>query len=71
LVSLCELPRWFLCGACPLHVLPQFKQKSGHIMVTSSVAGKLGSPAASSYSATKHAMQGYVRALLETGRVRE
>jgi hypothetical protein len=32
-------------------------------MVTSSVAGKVGAPGASAYSATKHAVQGYYNAL--------
>ncbi|KAA0153620.1 hypothetical protein FNF27_06772 [Cafeteria roenbergensis] len=36
---------------------------SGHIMVTSSVAGKVGAPCSSSYAATKHAVQGYYSAL--------
>jgi short-subunit dehydrogenase len=38
-------------------------RRRGHIVVTSSVAGKLGSPISSSYSATKHALQGYYSAL--------
>lgn len=41
-------------------LLPRFiSQKQGHIVVISSVAGKLGSPLRSSYSASKHALHGY------------
>lgn len=39
------------------------KRRDGHIVVTSSVAGKVGAPCSSSYSATKHAVQGYYNAL--------
>lgn len=39
------------------------KQKSGQIVVTSSVAGKVGSPGQATYSATKFAIQGYFDAL--------
>jgi short-subunit dehydrogenase len=46
-------------------VLPYFrKQKSGHIVVTSSVAGKFGFFLRSAYSASKHALQGYYESLL-------
>ena len=46
-------------------VLPFFrKQKSGHIIVTSSVAGKFGFFLRSAYSASKHALQGYYESLL-------
>jgi short-subunit dehydrogenase len=41
-------------------VLPQMvKQKSGHIVVTSSVVGKIGTPLRSAYSAAKHALHGF------------
>ncbi|EFX85472.1 hypothetical protein DAPPUDRAFT_187647 [Daphnia pulex] len=41
-------------------VLPHFLAKSkGHIVVTSSCAGKFGAPLSSSYNATKHALHGY------------
>ncbi|KXJ13384.1 dehydrogenase/reductase SDR family member 7 [Exaiptasia diaphana] len=41
-------------------VLPHMvKRKSGHIVVTSSVAGKLGAPMSAVYNATKFALQGY------------
>jgi dehydrogenase/reductase SDR family member 7 len=36
---------------------------SGQIMTTSSIAGRLGSPTGSTYSATKHAVIGYMSAL--------
>jgi dehydrogenase/reductase SDR family protein 7 len=38
-------------------------QKHGHIINTSSVAGKMGSPRSATYSATKHAIQGFFDAL--------
>lgn len=45
-------------------LLPHFiERQSGHIMVTSSVAGVFGSPCSATYSASKHAMQGYFRSL--------
>ena len=45
-------------------VLPTFlAARSGRLLVTSSVAGKIGSPASSSYSASKFALQGYYDAL--------
>ena len=46
-------------------ILPYFrKQKSGHIIVTSSVAGKFGFFLRSAYSASKHALHGYYESLL-------
>ena len=45
-------------------VLPHMLQRrQGHIVVTSSVAGKLGAPCSSTYSATKHAVQGFFNSL--------
>lgn len=45
-------------------VLPHMiKQKTGQIIVTSSVAGKVGSPGQATYSATKYAIQGYYNTL--------
>lgn len=45
-------------------VLPQmFKQNSGHFVVTSSIAGKVGTPMRSAYCASKHALHGYFDAL--------
>jgi len=41
-------------------VLPHFlTRKSGHIVVTSSVCGKVGAPFSATYNATKHALHGY------------
>jgi len=41
-------------------VLPSMiKNRSGHIVVTSSVAGKMGAPVSATYAGTKHALQGY------------
>lgn len=41
-------------------VLPHMlARKSGHIVFTSSVAGKVGSPLSATYSACKHAIQGF------------
>lgn len=49
-------------------VLPYMKrQKTGHIVVVSSIAGKFGFYLRSSYSAAKHALHGYFESLrLET-----
>ena len=35
------------------------EKKKGHIVVTSSLAGKLGTPISASYAASKHALHGY------------
>lgn len=40
------------------------KQKSGHIIVTSSIAGKFGFFLRSAYSASKHALHGFYESLL-------
>lgn len=40
------------------------KQKSGHIVVLSSIAGKFGFYLRSSYSASKHALQGFYESVL-------
>lgn len=46
-------------------VLPQMqKQKNGHIIVTSSIAGKFGFYLRSAYSASKHALHGFYESLL-------
>jgi dehydrogenase/reductase SDR family member 7B len=46
-------------------VLPYLRQQqSGHIIVTSSVAGKFGFFLRSAYSASKHALHGYYESLL-------
>jgi dehydrogenase/reductase SDR family protein 7B len=39
------------------------KQKSGHIVVISSVSGKFGVPKSSSYAASKHALHGFFESL--------
>ena len=39
------------------------KQKSGHIAITSSVAGKIGAPYRTGYCAAKHAVMGFFDAL--------
>ena len=45
-------------------VLPiMVKQKSGHIIVVSSIAGKFGWPQRSAYSASKHALHGFFETL--------
>lgn len=45
-------------------VLPSMiEEKSGHIVVISSVAGKIGTPLRSSYSASKHALHGFFDSL--------
>lgn len=47
------------------HLLPYFRQQgSGHIVVTSSIAGKFGFYLRSGYSASKHALQGYYESVL-------
>jgi short-subunit dehydrogenase len=45
-------------------VLPlMFEQKSGYFVVTSSIAGKVGTPMRSAYCASKHALHGYFDSL--------
>lgn len=45
-------------------VLPlMIKQNSGHILVTSSISGKLGSPMRAGYCGSKHALHGFFDAL--------
>lgn len=45
-------------------VLPHMvERKSGHIIVTSSVAGKIGTKFRSGYAASKHAVQGFFNSL--------
>lgn len=45
-------------------VLPHMVQrKSGHVIVTSSVAGKIGTKFRSGYAASKHAVQGFFNSL--------
>ncbi len=41
-------------------ILPHFiERKSGHVIVTSSVMGKIGTPMRSAYAGSKHALHGY------------
>ncbi len=45
-------------------VLPQMiAKKQGHLVVTSSIVGKFGFPLRSTYSASKHALQGFFETL--------
>ena len=45
-------------------VLPfMVKQKSGHILVTSSISGRFGFPLRSAYSASKQALHGFIETL--------
>ena len=45
-------------------VLPfMIKQKSGHILATSSISGRFGFPLRSSYSASKQALHGFIETL--------
>ncbi|MEJ6792634.1 MAG: SDR family oxidoreductase [Lacinutrix sp.] len=45
-------------------ILPHFiKNKSGQIVVTSSIVGKIGTPLRSSYAASKHALHGFFDSL--------
>jgi len=46
------------------HVLPiMIEQASGHVVITSSVAGKVGAPYRTGYCAAKHAVMGFYDAL--------
>lgn len=45
-------------------VIPEmYARKSGHIIVTSSVTGKIGTPLRSGYAASKHALHGFFDSL--------
>lgn len=46
-------------------VVKYFKEKGqyGHVVVTSSVAGKIGAPFSATYTGSKHALQGYFECL--------
>lgn len=59
---------YFSAVALSKAVLPyMLRQKSGHLIVLSSIAGKFGFYLRSSYSAAKHALHGYFESLrLET-----
>jgi short-subunit dehydrogenase len=61
--SIMEL-NFFSVVALTKLVLPQMlKNKSGHIVVVSSISGKFGFPWRTAYSASKHAVQGYFESL--------
>jgi dehydrogenase/reductase SDR family member 7B len=51
---------YFSYVALTNHLLPHFlDRKAGHIVVVSSVMGKLGTPMRSAYAAAKHALHGF------------
>lgn len=51
---------YFSYVALTNHLLPHFlERKAGHVVVVSSVMGKLGTPMRSSYAAAKHALHGF------------
>lgn len=55
---------YFGAIACAKIALPtMLQQGSGHLVVTSSVMGKFGTPWRSAYSASKHALHGYFDSL--------
>src|SRR5262249_3258623 len=55
---------YFSAVALSKAVLPgMIKNKSGQLIIISSITGKIGVPARSSYSASKHALVGYFDAL--------
>jgi short-subunit dehydrogenase len=57
---------YFSVVALTKAVLPvMIKQKSGHLVVTSSVMGKIGTPLRSAYAAAKHALHGFFDSLRE------
>ncbi|PKQ61427.1 short chain dehydrogenase [Labilibaculum filiforme] len=61
--SIMEL-NFFSVVALTKFVLPQMlSNKSGHIVVVSSISGKFGFPWRTAYSASKHAIQGYFESL--------
>jgi short-subunit dehydrogenase len=48
---------------CVFHALPYLKQSKGRLVGVSSLAGKTGVPTRSGYSASKHAMVGFLDSL--------
>lgn len=44
-------------------LLPHFRQHGGHVVVTGSMAGLMGVPRRTAYSAAKHAVMGYFESL--------
>lgn len=61
--ELFELNFFAVINLAKMVVPDMIRRKDGQIVVTSSVAGKIGSPIQTSYSATKYALQGYFDAL--------
>lgn len=61
--SIMEL-NFFSVVALTKLVLPQMlKNRSGHLVVISSISGKFGFPMRTAYTASKHAVQGYFESL--------
>ncbi len=55
---------YFGTVALTKHMIPHFlSRKSGHIVVVSSVMGKIGAPRRSAYAAAKHALHGFFDSL--------
>lgn len=55
---------YFANVAITKHIIPHFLQRrSGHIVVVSSVMGKIGTPYRSGYAAAKHALHGFYDSL--------
>ncbi|KYQ90417.1 short-chain dehydrogenase/reductase (SDR) family protein [Tieghemostelium lacteum] len=54
---------YFSLVYCTSFALPYLKQQKGSIVVVSSLAGKYGTPLRTSYSASKHAVQGFFNSL--------
>ena len=49
--------------ACTYHALPHLRERRGRVVAVSSLAGKMGLPGSTSYSASKFAMAGFFDAL--------
>lgn len=55
---------YFSVVRCTKAVLPHMlKEKKGHIVNVASIAGKIGTPKAAAYSASKHAVLGFTNSL--------
>jgi short-subunit dehydrogenase len=62
--SIMELDYFAVVALTKLILPPMMARKSGHFVVTSSVAGKFGVPMRSAYCAAKHALHGFFDALM-------